>query len=85
MERKTSITKVMAYLSSAFLIFLLIGFILIPNKMSNTKNYCFSDKTELMFFEQKLEDENISFTRLSDTTVNIKKIMKRKQILFSNW
>ena len=35
--------------------------------------YCFSDKSELEGFELELEEENISFSQLSDTTVNISK------------
>lgn len=37
------------------------------------ENYCFSDQTELDGFELELEKENISFSRISDTTVNISK------------
>lgn len=72
MERKTGIVKIMGCLSSALLIFLLIGYMSSHN-MDTTVNYCFSDQSELEGFELKLEKENISFSQISDTTVNISK------------
>ena len=72
MERKTGIVKIMGCLSSALLIFLLIGYMSSHN-MDTTVNYCFSDQSELEGFELKLEKENISFSQISDTTVNIAK------------
>lgn len=73
MERKIGITKVIGCLSSAFLVCLLIGYLMVPHNMNTTVNYCFSDQSELEGFELKLEEENISFSQISDTTVNISK------------
>ena len=73
MERKTGIVKIMGCLSSALLVFLLIGYLMAPNNMNTTVNYCFSDQSELDGFELELEEENISFSQISDTTVNISK------------
>ncbi|MCI6855193.1 MAG: hypothetical protein MR908_07845 [Firmicutes bacterium] len=73
MKLRTGMTKVMFYLSSAFLAILIVSYIMVSPKMDYTKNYCFSDKSELLIFEQKLAIENISFSQLSDTTVNISK------------
>ena len=73
MERKTGIIKIRGCLSSALLAFLLIGDLMAPNNMNTTVNYCFSDQSELDGFELELEEENISFSQLSDTTVNISK------------
>lgn len=41
--------------------------------MNTTANYCFSDKSELIEFESKLNEWNISFSQISDTTVRISK------------
>lgn len=71
MKRRIGITKIIGCLSCAFLVLLIIGSFVAPHNMGDTKNYCFSDITELELFEKKLEEENISFSRLSDTTVNI--------------
>ena len=46
---------------------------MVPHNMNTTVNYCFSDQSELEGFELKLEEENISFSQISDTTVNISK------------
>ena len=73
MKLKIGITKIMFYVSSVFLIILIVGYIMVSSKMDYTKNYCFSDKSELLIFEQRLATENISFAELSDTTVNISK------------
>lgn len=73
MERKTGIIKIMGCLSSALLVSLLIGYLMAPNNMNTTVNYCFSDQSELDGFELELEEENISFSQISDTTVNISK------------
>lgn len=73
MERKMGITEIIGYLSSALLVWLLIGYLLAPHNLNTTVNYCFSDKSELVGFELKLEEENISFSQISDTTVNISK------------
>lgn len=73
MERKMGITKVIGCLSSALLVCLLIGYLMVPHNMNTTVNYCFSDQSELEGFELKLEEENISFSQISDTTVNISK------------
>lgn len=73
MKPRMGITKIMFYLSSAFLIILIASYIMVSSKMDCTKNYCFSDKLELLIFEQRLATENISFSQLSDTTVNISK------------
>lgn len=73
MERKTGIVKVMGCLSSVLLVFLLVGYLMAPHNMDTTVNYCFSDQSELEGFELKLEEENISFSKISDTTVNISK------------
>ena len=73
MERKTGIIKIMGCLSSALLVYLFIGYLMAPHNMNTTVNYCFSDQSELEGFELELEEENISFSQLSDTTVNISK------------
>lgn len=73
MERKTGIIKIMGCLSSALLVFLFIGYLMAPHNMNTTVNYCFSDQSELEGFELELEEENISFSQISDTTVNISK------------
>lgn len=73
MERKMGITKFIGCLSSALLVCLLIGYLMVPHNMNTTVNYCFSDQSELEGFELKLEEENISFSQISDTTVNISK------------
>lgn len=76
MKKGLGITKWMCYGASVCLIILMIGFVLAPistHRMNNTQNYCFSDMLELQIFEQKLNDEEIPFSRLSDTTINISK------------
>lgn len=73
MREKIGITKIVGCLSGFLLICLLIGFIVVPHDLSDTQNYCFSDNTDLVLFEQKLEEENIPFSRLSDTSINISK------------
>lgn len=71
MKRNSGITKIIGCLSSVFIVWVIIGLIIVPHKMNNTTNYCFSDKSEVLIFEQKLKEENISFSQISDTTVNI--------------
>lgn len=78
MERKTGIIKVMGCLSSALLVLLLIGYLIAPHNMNTTINYCFSDQSELEGFELKLEEANISFSQISDTTVNLSKDNKEQ-------
>lgn len=76
MKRGLGITKWMCYGASVCLIILVIGFALVPistHKMNDTQNYCFSDTSEMQVFEQKLNEEEIPFYRLSDTTINISK------------
>lgn len=76
MTKGLGITKWMCYGASVLLIILMLGFGLAPivtHKMSDTRNYCFSDTSELQAFEQKLNEEEIPFSHLSDTTVNISK------------
>lgn len=73
MKRKTGIIKIMGCLSCALLVFLFIGYLMAPHNMNTTVNYCFSDQSELDGFELELEEENISFSQISDTTVNISK------------
>lgn len=76
MKKGLGITKWMCYGASTLLIILMIGLGLAPivtHKMNTTQNYCFSDTSELQAFEQKLNEEEIPFSRLSDTTVNISK------------
>lgn len=67
------ITKIAGYISGALLVFLFIGYLMVPRDMNTTVNYCFSDKSELEDFELKLEEENISFSKISDTTIKIPK------------
>lgn len=76
MKNRFGLTKIMFYLSSVFLVVFVIGVIVFPSityKMKNTQNYCFSEKSELQVFMQKLNEENIPFSQLSDTTVNVLK------------
>ena len=73
MERKTGMVKIMGCLSSALLVLLFIGYLMAPHNMNTTVNYCFSDQSELEGFELKLEEENVSFSQISDTTVNVSK------------
>lgn len=78
MKGKVGITKIMSYVSFALLIVLVVGFIMIPHKVTDSKNYCFSDKQELELFQSKLEEENIKSQQLSGTTVNISREDKQK-------
>lgn len=78
MKRNLRITKIIGCLSSVFIICVIIGLITVPHKMNNTTNYCFSDKSEVQIFEQKLKEENISFSQISDTTVSIVNDDKKK-------
>ena len=78
MREKIGIIKIVGCLSSFLLICLLVGVIVAPHNLSDTKNYCFSDKAELTLFEQKLEEENISFSQLSDTSINVSKNNEKK-------
>lgn len=74
MKKGLGITKGICYGASIILIVLILGFVVAPtvtNKMNNTQNYCFSDITELQLFEQKLNEEKVPFSRLSNTTINI--------------
>ena len=73
MKREIGITKVIGCLSMALLVFLFIGYLIVPHDMNTTANYCFSDKSELIKFESKLNEWNISFSQISDTTVRISK------------
>ena len=74
MKKGLGITKGICYGASIILIVLILGFVVAPtvtNKMNNTQNYCFSDITELQLFEQKLNEEKVPFSRLSNTTINV--------------
>ncbi len=71
MRERMGIIKIVGCLSGLLLICLLLGFVVAPHDLGDTKNYCFSDNAELTLFEQKLEAENISFSRLSDTSVKV--------------
>ena len=77
MPKQFGITKIMGVISAFFLMLLVIGFI-VPRNISNTTNYCFSDVTERTFFEQKLKENKISFSQISDTTVQIGKENEEK-------
>lgn len=78
MKRNIGITKIIGCLLSVFIVWVIIGLIIVPHKMNNTTNYCFSDKSEVLIFEQKLKDEDISFSQISDTTINIVNDNKEK-------
>ena len=73
MKREIGITKVIVCLSTVLLVFLFIGYLIVPHDMNTTVNYCFSDKSELIEFGSKLNERNISFSQISDTTVRISK------------
>lgn len=73
MKREIGITKVIGGLSTGLLVFLFIGYLIVPHDMNTTVNYCFSDKSELAEFELKLEEGNIAFSQTSNTTVKITK------------
>lgn len=78
MPKQFGITKIMGVISAFFLMLLVIGFIVVPRNISNTTNYCFSDVTDRTFFEQKLKENKISFSQISDTTVQIGKENEEK-------
>lgn len=65
------------WLSSTFIAICVIGYIIgiaitphVSEKMKNN-NYLFSDSSDIELFETALEDKNIPYKVLSDTTISI--------------
>lgn len=73
MKGRKGLITVVGYLSVAFLVWICLAYIFIPHNNNTTSNYCFSDKTELLDFESKLKEENIPFSRISETSIKISK------------
>lgn len=72
-----NIINIMFWLSSTFIAICVIGYIIgivmtpyVSEKMKDT-NYLFSDSTDIELFETALENKNIPYKVLSDTTISI--------------
>lgn len=78
MEKRMRLTKFMGYLSAIFLAYVFICYLISPHDMNSTVNYCFSDTAELKNFETQLNEKNISFSQVSDTTIKISKENKKQ-------
>ncbi|MDC7291758.1 hypothetical protein NXH76_28740 [Blautia schinkii] len=72
-----NIINIMFWLSSTFIAICVIGYIIgivitphVSEKMKNN-NYLFSDSADIELFETALEDNNIPYKVLSDTTISI--------------
>lgn len=68
------ITKIMFGLSSIFLVIVIIGFLVSPSLIKNMRNsnYMFSDSSESIIFEQKLNENEIPFERISSNVFSVK-------------
>lgn len=68
------ITKMMFGLSSVFLVIVIIGFLVSPILLKNTKNsnYMFSDSSDSIIFEQKLNENEIPFEKVSSNVFSVK-------------
>lgn len=72
-----NVINIMFWLSSTFIAICVIGYIIgivmtpyVSEKMKYT-NYLFSDSTDIELFETALENKNIPYKVLSDTTISI--------------
>lgn len=68
-----NITNIMFWLSSAFIISCVIGMIMslhVSRKVEDN-NYLFSDKADMVLFETALNNKEIPYKQISDTTISI--------------
>lgn len=72
-----NIINIMFWLSSTFIAICVIGYIIgivmtpyVSERMKDT-NYLFSDSADIELFETALENKNIPYKVLSDTTISI--------------
>lgn len=67
-----NMTNIMFWISSTFLIMCVAGAIAlgVSDKMKSN-NYLFSEKSDMQLFEKLLEEKNIPYEVISDTTISI--------------
>lgn len=67
-----NMTNIMFWVSSTFLIISVAGAVVlgVSGKMKNN-NYLFSEKSDMQLFEKLLDNKNIPYKVISDTTISI--------------
>lgn len=67
------LTNIMFWLSGIFITVLIIGMLSAPfiTRKMKDNTYSFSDRADIQLFEKALDDKDIPYNILSDTTISI--------------